>query len=166
MVPVLLVLVSAGLWLLGRRFAFVSVDWQPVLVSAGLWLLGRRFAFVSVDWQPPTSIPAQWILSSVIQGNQLQAPLNANFQALAHQHLISLNDSGSGVILSVVFVQSCLQFYDLLKHAQHINVLFTMLWIYWDRPMACWHGVSGLDVTCSMVRPVHSLSKSWGVCFG
>jgi hypothetical protein len=29
--------------------------------------------------------------------------------------------------LLVFFVQSCLQFYDLLKHAQHINVLFTML---------------------------------------
>jgi hypothetical protein len=32
-----------------------------------------------------------------------------------------------GVVLSAVFVQSCLQFYDLLEHAQHINVLFTML---------------------------------------
>jgi hypothetical protein len=33
---------------------------------------------------------------------------------------------GSDYLL-VFFVQSCLQFYDLLKHAQHINVLFTML---------------------------------------
>jgi hypothetical protein len=37
----------------------VMVPVLLVLVSAGLWVLGRRFAFVSVDWQPPTSIPAR-----------------------------------------------------------------------------------------------------------